>query len=101
MSELLIEHPVLVVEELLKLGMGDEGRLLYLRNAITRGTIIHNSDKKFLKKMQIELDDFKSIKSDKPTDPPQSGHKRNKIITSPENKFTFLNQEKIFLNVEY
>lgn len=58
MSEVLVEHPVLFIENLLKLGIGDKGRLLYLKNALTNGALIHDSDKRFLKKMQHDLDKF-------------------------------------------
>ena len=98
MSELLIEHPVLVVEELLKLGMGDEGRLLYLRNAITRGTIIHNSDKQYLKKMEDKLEQIKSTKSDKLIYASQSDYKKSQAITYPENKFSFFKQEGFYID---
>jgi hypothetical protein len=60
---MLIEHPVVVIESLLRLNMGDEGRLLYLRKAITNGQIIYKSDKEFLKRMQTELDAVKSEKT--------------------------------------
>jgi len=53
---MLIDHPVVVIEKLLRLKIGDEGRLLYLRKAITNGQIIYNSDKEFLKRMEKELD---------------------------------------------
>jgi hypothetical protein len=59
---MLIEHPVVVIEHLLKLNIGDEGRLLYLRKAITNGQIIYNSDKEFLKKMEKELELVNSVK---------------------------------------
>ena len=62
MSEMLIEHPVVVIENLLKLNIGDEGRLLYLRKAITNGQIIYNSDKEFLKKMEKELELVNSVR---------------------------------------
>lgn len=62
MSEMLIEHPVVVIDELLRLNMGDEGRLLYLRKAVTNGQIIYDSDKEFLKRMQVELNVIKSEK---------------------------------------
>jgi hypothetical protein len=62
LSEILIAHPVVVIEELLKLNMGDEGRLLYLRKAITSGHTIYKSDKEFLKRMHMELDVVKSGK---------------------------------------
>jgi hypothetical protein len=53
---MLIEHPVVVIEKLLRLNIGDEGRLLYLRKAITNGKIIYNSDKEFLKRMEKKLE---------------------------------------------
>ncbi len=93
MSELLIEHPVLVVEELLKLGMGDEGRLLYLRNAITRGTIIHKSDKNYLKKMELKLDEIKSTKSDKPSKNSQFENTLDKTIIMSDDKYKFFKHE--------
>jgi len=60
---MLIDHPVVVIEKLLRLNIGDEGRLLYLRKAITNGQTIYNSDKEFLKSMQRELDAVKSPKT--------------------------------------
>ena len=62
MSELLIEHPIPIIDDLLKLRIGDEGRLLYLRRAITNGKTIHESDRKFLKKMEEKIRKFKSEK---------------------------------------
>jgi hypothetical protein len=59
---MLIEHPVVVIEKLLRLKIGDEGRLLYLRKAITNGQIIYNSDKEFLKRMEKELESVNSVK---------------------------------------
>jgi len=41
----------MIIENLLKMGKGDEGRLLYLRKALTNGKTIYDSDKKYLKKM--------------------------------------------------
>ena len=52
---MVLEHPVLLIENLLKLGLGDEGRLLYLRNALIQGKTIYQSDKKFLGTMELEL----------------------------------------------
>lgn len=46
----------MIIEDLLKMGKGDEGRLLYLRKALTLGKAIYESDKKYLKKMQKETD---------------------------------------------
>ena len=63
MSEVLIEHPIPVIDQLLKLRMGDEGRLLYLRKAITTGKTIHESDKNYLKKMEEKIKNLKSNKT--------------------------------------
>lgn len=52
---MLLEHPVLLIEKLLKFGLGDKGRLLYLRNVITQGKNIYKSDQIFLEKMELEL----------------------------------------------
>ncbi len=87
MSELLIEHPVFVIEDLLKLGIGDEGRLLYLRKAITNGKQVYDSDKKFLKRMHIELDEIKSESSDKQYDKFPSDHIKNKTNIKSKNKY--------------
>ena len=86
MSELLIEHPVVFIEDLLKLGIGDEGRLLYLRKAITNGKTVYDSDKKFLKKMYLELDKIKSSKSVKSHNP-KSNNTGNKTNFLPKNKY--------------
>ena len=55
MSEVIVEHPVLFVETLLKKGIGEEDRLLYLRDALMKGKEIPDSDKKYLKKMQAKF----------------------------------------------
>lgn len=60
---MLIEHPIAVINELLKLGIGDKGRLDYLKNAIKNGKKIYDSDKEFLKNMQNELEQIKFGKS--------------------------------------
>ena len=70
MSEILIENPMSTVNMLLKLHIGDEGRLLYLRNALKNGKVIFNSDKMFLQRMQGKLDQMykkNSRSSDIPT----------------------------------
>lgn len=54
MSELVIEHPIPLIENLLKAGKGDEGRLLYLRKALKNGKVIYESDKNYLYSMQKE-----------------------------------------------
>ena len=56
MNEVLIDNPMSTVNTLLKLHIGDEGRLLYLRNALKSGKVIFNSDKMFLQRMQEKLD---------------------------------------------
>jgi|CXWL01.1.fsa_nt_gi hypothetical protein len=56
MNEILIDSPMSTVNALLKLHIGDEGRLLYLRNALKNGKVIFNSDKIFLQRMQEKLD---------------------------------------------
>lgn len=55
---MLIDHPIVFIEKLLKLGLGDKGRLLYLRNYLKSGKIIYDSDKKFLNTLRIKLDDL-------------------------------------------
>ncbi|MFQ5440764.1 MAG: hypothetical protein ACE5DL_04795 [Nitrosopumilaceae archaeon] len=57
MSEILNEHPIVFIDKLLKLGIGDKGRLLYLRNYIKSGKTIYDSDKTFLKIMEQKLDE--------------------------------------------
>jgi hypothetical protein len=52
LSELVIEHPISLIETLLKAGKGDKGRLLYLKNAIKTGKTIYESDQKYLHTMQ-------------------------------------------------
>jgi len=62
---MLIEHPIAVIEDLLKLGLGDKGRLEYLKNAIKTGNKIYDSDKEYLKNMQNKISQIKSVKSSK------------------------------------
>ena len=64
MSEMLIEHPITVIESLLKLKIGDEGRLKYLKNTIKNGDKVYDSDKEFLRKMEYELNKTNSVESD-------------------------------------
>lgn len=52
MSELVIEHPISLIENLLKAGKGDKGRLQYLKNAIKNGKTIYESDQKYLRTMK-------------------------------------------------
>ena len=94
---MLVAHPVLFIENLLKLGIGDKGRLLYLRNALTKGTIIHDSDKKFLKKMQQELDKSRDLKSEKSQDDVASNHISKKSFPS-ETEAKVSNQKENFVD---
>lgn len=48
----MIEHPISLIENLLKANKGDKGRLLYLKNAIKNGKTIYESDQKYLRTMQ-------------------------------------------------
>jgi hypothetical protein len=95
---MLIEHPVVVVEELLKLNIGDEGRLLYIRKAITKGQTIYNSDNEFLKRMLIELDEVKSekiIKLEKSNDEIKLDSRDDNSFDK-KNKFNSLKTKKGF-----
>ena len=98
MSEVLVEHPVLFIENLLKLGIGDKGRLLYLRNAMAKGENIHYSDKKFLKKMQYELDESRGLNSEKPYDNFELNYFRRKDNSSSETESQIFNQREIYSN---
>jgi len=89
----LVEHPVLFIENLLKLGIGDKGRLLYLRNALTKGTIIHDSDKKFLKKMQQELVKSRGTKSKKSHDDASNDMSKYSSPSKTESKVSNKNKD--------
>ena len=64
MNELIIDHPIVIIETLLKMGKGDKGRLLYLKKALIDGKTIYESDKKYLKKMRKELPENKNSLND-------------------------------------
>lgn len=68
MSGILSEHPIIFIDKLLKLGIGDKGRLLYLRNYIKNGKPIYDSDKNFLKTLEHKLDEIKAQDFDKSFD---------------------------------
>lgn len=105
MSEGLVEHPILFIENLLKLGLGEEGRLLYLKKALTMGKNIHNSDKKFLKKMQYALNDVQGLKSEKPSGyfTSQNFKENNLEIQKIQNQIVELKQgdSKLKENLEF
>jgi len=69
MSEMIIEHPIMIIEHFLKMGQGDEGRLLYLRKALTNGKPIYDSDKKYLKKMYYTFHQNQDAADQFPKDP--------------------------------
>ena len=85
MSELIIEHPIMIIENLLKMGKGDEGRLLYLRKALIDGKTIYESDKKYLKKMfDVIYQNQESIGTPKPSTLPIEPN-AEKIIKNERN----------------
>jgi len=59
---MLKDHPIVFIEKLLKLGLGDKGRLVYLRDYIKSGKTIYDSDRKFLNTLQKKLDEFENVK---------------------------------------
>jgi len=81
---MISEHPITIIENLLKLGIGDRGRLLYLRNYIKNGKPLYESDKKFLEKMCAELNENNSRKSDKPLDSSSFGESKKNTFTIAE-----------------
>ena len=56
MSEILVDHPMLLVEELLKFRIGDKGRLHHIRDSLKAGRSLSDSDKIFLKEMKQNLE---------------------------------------------
>jgi hypothetical protein len=87
---MLIDHPIVFIEKLLKLGLGDKGRLLYLRNYLKSGKILYDSDKKFLNTLRIKLDDLESGTREKFTDNCNSKNK-------PDNTDIFFGNENNFV----
>ena len=59
------EHPIIFIDKLLKLGIGDKGRLLYLRNYLKNGKPLYDSDRKFLETMEHKLYEHTVIDFDK------------------------------------
>jgi len=77
----VIDHPILLVENLLKLGKGDKGRLLSLRNSLKNGKTIYDSDKKYLYTMQLNLNPIIQSK--------HSQFEKNDFNSSDSSMFTF------------
>lgn len=88
MSELVIEHPISLIENLLKAGKGDEGRLLYLRKALKNGNTIYESDKNYLNMMQKEYSEIllADDTSKKQTQNTSLSKKHSKEIKNKPNK---------------
>lgn len=61
---MLIDHPIIFIEKLLKFGLGDKDRLLYLRNYIKSGKPLYDSDKNFLNILQMKLDEKEYFNED-------------------------------------
>ena len=99
MSELVIDHQIFLIDSLMKMGKGDKGRLLYLRNALICGKTIYESDKKYLKQMEKELSETKNFK-DEPDlfKNKQEHHLKQKSISKPKdssfNKISAMEYDK-------
>jgi len=89
MSESIIDHPIVIIDSLLKMGKGDKGRLLYLKKALINGKTIYESDKKYLKQMQKELSENGKFTND--SKPSKENTKFNLI----KNNFSKPNNSKI------
>jgi hypothetical protein len=50
MNDLNVEETIDLIEQLSKLNIGDEGRLLYIKNSLNTGKKIYKTDKKYLEK---------------------------------------------------
>ena len=55
MSEVLTDHPMIIIDSLLKLNIGDKGRIYHLRKSLKEGRVLSESDRKYLNKMKNEL----------------------------------------------
>jgi hypothetical protein len=93
---MLTEHPIIFIEKLLKLGLGDKGRLLYLRNHIKSGKTIYESDQNFLKTMQMKLDEFENVKQEKFLDNFNSNNRFNSSIDLSEHEYEIAKSEDNF-----
>jgi hypothetical protein len=75
------DHPIIFIEKLLKLGLGDKGRLVYLRDYIKSGKTIYDSDKKFLNTLERKLDRFEKTSQNKSSNNFDSNNKFNDKIS--------------------
>lgn len=56
----LIDNPEKIIDELIRLGMGDQGRLLYLKSALKKNHTVYQTDRKFLRTMYEKLEERKN-----------------------------------------
>ena len=97
MNESIIEHPISKIDFLLKMGKGDKGRLLYLKKALINGKTIYESDKKYLKQIQIEIPENGDFSNDSKSFKDQTKNNLNQknFLTSNNSK---VNQSSIHSN---
>ena len=55
MNGLNVEETINLIEQLLKLQIGDEGRLLYIKNSLNTGKKIYETDKKYLEQWREKI----------------------------------------------
>lgn len=55
MNGLNVEETIDLIEQLLKLKIGDEGRLLYIKNSLNTGRKIYETDKKYLEQWREKI----------------------------------------------
>jgi len=55
MNGLNVEETIDLIEQLLKLKIGDEGRLLYIKNSLNTGKKIYETDKKYLEQWREKI----------------------------------------------
>lgn len=55
MNGLNVEETIDLIEQLLKLKIGDEGRLLYIKNSLDTGRKIYETDKKYLEQWRKKI----------------------------------------------
>jgi len=97
---MLIDHPIIFIDKLLKLGLGDKGRLLYLKNYIKSGKPIYDSDKNFLKTLQVKLDEHEYSKEDKFIDDFQSNTKFKNTMGFSEYEYNIAKPEEYYSSNE-
>lgn len=66
MNGLNVEETFDLIKKLLELQIGDQGRLIYIKDSLEKGRIIYKTDKNYLKKMkekikEINIENKKSL----------------------------------------